>query len=280
MTTLKVLERLLNEGSPSVHYEVINFAVPGYNTVMEVETLKEKGLAYDPDAVIVLFCGNDLNVPAFLQERPNLLSFGHSYLLEWIAAATAGGERSALKTLYEIQLVQPRDFFTHRELLNLEPDPKHVPPAYRHLVGLESYTKALEELQRLSRRYGFPVLMTFTWGDLEYWLKAENPDAAIAQHLADWPFYHINRRFGFYIVDTLQDQLAYLRRHGLHSQAFRVSENDPHPNAAQHHLIAWALYRTLVEKNLIPDAAQRIPRLSEQLEKLQASIAPATESSQ
>lgn len=274
VTTLKALERLLNEGSPPVRYEVINFSVPGYNTVMEVETLKRKALAYEPDVVIILFCGNDLNVPAFLQERLNLLSLGRSYLLEWAAVATSGGNQALVKTLYEVQLIQPRDIFMQRDLLSLEPDSKRVPPAYRHLVGVKNYIKALEKLQRLAKNHGFPVLITFTWGDLEEWLDDKNADALIAQYQEDWPFYRINYRFGFHIVDTLKDQLAYLRRHGLRSQAFLVSENDPHPNRVQHHLIALTLYRTLVEQDLIPDAEQRKPRLSAQLERLQTSIAP------
>lgn len=40
-------------------YEVMNFAVPGYNTVQEVETLKSKCLAYSPDLVIFHVRSND-----------------------------------------------------------------------------------------------------------------------------------------------------------------------------------------------------------------------------
>jgi len=39
--------------------EVLNFAVSGYNTQQEVETLKAKGLRYDPDMVVVAYCLND-----------------------------------------------------------------------------------------------------------------------------------------------------------------------------------------------------------------------------
>jgi hypothetical protein len=45
--------------SKGVPAEVQNFAVPGYNTQQEVETLTTKGLAYSPDIVILSYCLND-----------------------------------------------------------------------------------------------------------------------------------------------------------------------------------------------------------------------------
>lgn len=52
-----LLERGLNDrGLPA---EVLNFAVTGYNTQQEVETLKDKGLAFRPDLVLLAYCLND-----------------------------------------------------------------------------------------------------------------------------------------------------------------------------------------------------------------------------
>src|SRR5262249_1399115 len=51
---LFILQKYLNQSrSFNIEWEIINTAVPGYNAVMEVETLKEKGLHYKPDIVIV-----------------------------------------------------------------------------------------------------------------------------------------------------------------------------------------------------------------------------------
>ena len=47
------LEVLLNERYPARKWRVINTAVPSYNVVMKVETLKEKGLRFDPDFVLL-----------------------------------------------------------------------------------------------------------------------------------------------------------------------------------------------------------------------------------
>ena len=55
------LEGLLGEvqgDGPPV--EVLNFGVPGYNLGQEVETLRSRALAFEPDVVVVAFCLNDL----------------------------------------------------------------------------------------------------------------------------------------------------------------------------------------------------------------------------
>jgi lysophospholipase L1-like esterase len=48
-----ILEQLL--GARGLHAEVINLAVSGYNTQQEVELLREKGLRYHPDLVLVAY---------------------------------------------------------------------------------------------------------------------------------------------------------------------------------------------------------------------------------
>jgi lysophospholipase L1-like esterase len=54
----KVLERRLRERfGPRV--QVLNLAVSGYDTVQEAELLARKGLALDPDLVLVAYCLND-----------------------------------------------------------------------------------------------------------------------------------------------------------------------------------------------------------------------------
>jgi lysophospholipase L1-like esterase len=52
-----VLEAKLR--AEGVNAEVLNFGVSGYNTEQEVETLREKGLQFDPDLVVLAFCAND-----------------------------------------------------------------------------------------------------------------------------------------------------------------------------------------------------------------------------
>lgn len=54
------IEWTLNARSSSLRYQVLNFGVPGYGTWQELELLKDKALAYDPDLVMLAFVMNDL----------------------------------------------------------------------------------------------------------------------------------------------------------------------------------------------------------------------------
>ncbi len=81
-------------------FEVLNFAVTGYNTAQQVETLASRGLAFDPDLVIVAYCLNDrwppdLRLVAALREMAaEEASAGHRPVL----AAEAG--RGFTRLLY------------------------------------------------------------------------------------------------------------------------------------------------------------------------------------
>lgn len=82
-TFAKVLETFLNNNSKKWKYEVLNFGVPGYNTLQEVELFKRKALKYKPDMVIVGFVENDWINQTRLKEliikyREQLLSKGYS----------------------------------------------------------------------------------------------------------------------------------------------------------------------------------------------------------
>ena len=81
---LNQLEYNLKHTHKSNNIEVINMAVPGYNTAMEVETLKEKGLAFKPDIVILGFIGNDFCLPNFIRTKNNYFTFKRSYLFDLI----------------------------------------------------------------------------------------------------------------------------------------------------------------------------------------------------
>jgi len=52
-----LLEKRLRRTDPGS--EVMSFAVSGYNTQQEVETLRVKGLPYGPDLVVLAYCLND-----------------------------------------------------------------------------------------------------------------------------------------------------------------------------------------------------------------------------
>ncbi len=72
------LERALTEARGGRPTEVLNFSVPGYNTMQEARALELKAARFAPDAVVVLYVVNDpypdLAISHFL---PGKLKFAH-----------------------------------------------------------------------------------------------------------------------------------------------------------------------------------------------------------
>jgi hypothetical protein len=63
-TFVKELNRLLGEGRSAhvARYEVLNAGVPGYNTAQEIGYLERRGVALEPDLVLLIFfVGNDIH---------------------------------------------------------------------------------------------------------------------------------------------------------------------------------------------------------------------------
>lgn len=64
----KQLEHILNSQQNDYNYEVLNFGAPGHNTFSEIEMFKDKGLKYNPDLVIIVFCDNDFEDEIFKRQ--------------------------------------------------------------------------------------------------------------------------------------------------------------------------------------------------------------------
>lgn len=77
------LESLLNEESGSVHYEVLNFGVEGYNVFQELEMLKTKGLKYNPDLIILNYVLNDPEPGEYYFQKTFLMR--HSALVRYFS---------------------------------------------------------------------------------------------------------------------------------------------------------------------------------------------------
>jgi lysophospholipase L1-like esterase len=207
--------------------EVINSAVPGYNTVMEVETLKGKLLQFTPDLVIIEYVDNDLDLPNFLDKPLSPVSVDHLFLHDFVAARLAGRVWDPAHRLAGA----PRDPFRDRRL---EGNPDRVPAQYRALVGIEAYRAAMAELKALSVAQRFAVVV---------FSRAPLPDdvAAVCDGL------------GLPVVSAAPAIERYLTEHGggrYEESALALSAKDPHPSALGHRLMADVLFDYLERAGL------------------------------
>lgn len=126
-------------------WEVLNMGIPGYNAAQEVECLRNYGLKYQPDLVVVNVVGNDAQMPNFIQRSPT--DPGTSFLLDWFRG------RLSRETLLPPQMQPgwvPGKVF-------LDDEPSRVPAAYRDLVGWEAVRRAYHQLAELGRVHHFQV---------------------------------------------------------------------------------------------------------------------------
>jgi lysophospholipase L1-like esterase len=233
---LSLVESRLEAESPGRHVEIINLAVPGYNSVMEVATLREKGLRYAPDLVIVGLCGNDASLPNFLQAPPEIVAVDRSFLAEFIRARF--GEESAEDETPGLVDRPVKAGWRHTRA----EDGAQVPPRYAHMVGLPAFRRAMEELKQLSETHGFRVLLLYYPG----------APGEMREIVAD---------LGLPSLNTAPAVRRFLSAHGGGERALPLlhrNERDPHPSQAGHRLIADALVQYLAE--LHGPALQPLPR--------------------
>ena len=221
-----IAERLARQ-APGRTVEVINSAVPGYNTVMEVETLKEKLLQFAPDVVIIEYVDNDLDLPNFLDEPLSPAGLDHLFLHDFVAARLAGRVWDPTHRLAGA----PRDPFRDRRL---EGNPDRVPARYRALVGIEAYRTAMSELKALSVTQRFAVVV---------FSRAPFPDDVAA----------VCNALGLPMVSAWPAIERYLSEHGggrYEESVLALSTKDPHPSALGHRLMADVLFDYLVRAAL------------------------------
>lgn len=222
---LSVLEERLRAVRPGQRWEVLNMAVPGYNTAMEVETLVAHGLAYSPDVVVVGFCWNDIDLPNFVRPPAEYLSLRRSFLVDFVRGRLARADL----------LDAPRG--PDGELF--ESDAARVPPMYRDLVGWSAFDAALDQLAELSRRHGFVVMfLAFEPDGVAGPILDERRRRALAEAA----------RRGFVIVDVGALQADWMRRRNIptfYKSTLTLTGFDPHPSVLSHWLAAELLLQKL-----------------------------------
>jgi hypothetical protein len=221
------LERRLQAELPGRVVETIGTGVPGYNTAMQAAVLREKGVGFAPDVVLVDFVGNDFDLPNFLLEPTDWWRLDRCYLVDLVARIARRHNTDPLGPFVGAPQDARGDF---------ESDPTRVPERYRHLVGPDSFRRALREILALGARHGFRVLVTCH--------SALRPEAA-----------RICADLGVPVVEQRARIDAWLRQNG-HTQfvgsPLSVRAGDPHPSALVHGWWAEAVAARLGELGWLP----------------------------
>jgi lysophospholipase L1-like esterase len=243
---LQVLARRLQAQPEPPRWEVASLAVPGYNTVMEVESFKEKGLPLTPSLVVIEFVGNDLSVPNFVHSPRPVLSVRRSFLVDFVRWRTRIDWNKTLWRKLQVAGLQAIVIEDPEGLAQVI-DPELVPPQYRHLVGWQAYRGALEELQMLAAVHGFRVL----------WISLAAHEGGLkeqARLIAD--------KLGMLTLDVGPVFRRYLDRYGYGrylGSPLSASDEDGHPSVLGHRLAGEAIFHFLEENLLLHGAPVATP---------------------
>lgn len=221
---LRVAEAMLDATSPTgPHVELLNFGVPGYNTAMQVALFDDLAAGFQPDALVLHFVNNDLELPRFMLETADRWS-----LDRWWLADLARGGWSAVE--------QRGGWVSPAEVAKMgERRGGRVRAKYAHLAGEEPFRRAMADLADSARARSIPVIFLVLQADGDPWQTA----VAVASEL------------GFRVAVAGPRFLRYLSEHHIEASrdgwvgAFSVSSDDPHPNATGHRLFAETLVEAL-----------------------------------
>ncbi|MDP2908448.1 MAG: SGNH/GDSL hydrolase family protein [Nanoarchaeota archaeon] len=232
-TSPKVLEKVLNKNEEGIIYEVFNFGRPSHGTEDELNTLKDYGLKYKPDLVIINFNINDIEFEGY--NDPNVIKRKVDEMR--VSLRNKNGEFP---------------HFYYFILKNLAEEwCRHAPPPQcgylSHIKGLyksENWGKEknlLKEIKILGDKNNFktvivifPLMIPHEHEPEELYNKIKN---GLEQGLAVLNLYEYYQDYDF--------------------ESIRANYWDYHPNEKGQEIAAKATYNYLIEKNLIPDAENR-----------------------
>jgi len=212
-TYSKKLEKMLNDRSKDVSYEVLNFGVGGYNMLEKVEFFKEKGLKFNPNLIIIQFNSDDIvnwTELSKLHEEVNREYIQEHYLEDRSKLADEVLRQLEVKTwqLYD-DVLEKRTF---DEVFSI-------------------VEKPLTDLANITDHINVSVLLIYG----EPCLSASPQQETSLRDLC--------KKFNWYILNFHFDE--------YNEDELIIHPKDCHPNPLMHELIAKEIYKKLFESRLL-----------------------------
>jgi lysophospholipase L1-like esterase len=193
--------------------EFINTAVPGYNSVQEVATFDRHVNNLRPDAVLIQFDKNDLDVPLALI-KPEFIWTPFFYLGHLFELV--GGEFSSPSALRLLK----QESRMHSE---------------RHeIAGWAAQAKAYRHLAETCRQRDIPLIVLTVYED---WLTIKLTDRTSRAHQ---PMVNLCNELKVPIIETHRQAFAYPFKNQWPYLSIVHDAKDLHPNSLGHALIAQA----------------------------------------
>ena len=252
-----VLEKMFAKSGRSV--EVLNLALGGYDTLQEVATLEDIGLAFSPDLVVLGYCINDIGVASgnknYIQRLQNYGSpVYHSRLAQFIrvqldrielieyskAANTGKNFGSTYKnTQSDISsdVVLNKKMQALGKLLDETPGKYFFTRDYADQTHMQRLRYGLERLGALQKKNSFGVVVLFTPYLLED--KTSQPIYQAVYAIIE----HEITRLGFSALNLYRP----LANAGFENVILKKNDG-VHPNELGHEIIAKELYQTITIK--------------------------------
>jgi len=210
---LNLLEQKLNEKYPEFKWEILNFALPAYNTAMELAVLKNYALEYDPDIIIYGYVGNDGCLPDFIVQKDSFFS-------------TKSAIYEYLSSLYNKAtfIFKTTDITSSWNICKEE----DAPEEYDNMVGVEAIRRSLGKISNIS---------------------FENNISLIFFHGTEWSFELGNPRGKpiKYVVSAAD----YFDEENLTKEKMWLNPEDGHPSVYGHKIYSETLFRYLNDSGII-----------------------------
>jgi len=249
------LERLINRRRGG--RDVLNFAVEGYATVQEVETLRTKALRFRPRTVLLQYLMNDEEIYSSIFVT----------MMEELRRRKTEGYVDAHQALDPRSGWLARRVLLSRTAIALRLGLAHVARSFGDGAATPDAVKAyytehspvregLEELGRLASAYRFDVLVLIfphAWG------TGADRGGAVLPELSEYPhawvfdnarMLGLCRELGFTCIDLAGVVYENPRLRALSSRRM-FNDGCCHLGVLGHKVMAWVVYRELVARHLM-----------------------------